>query len=269
MPAPTDALTRGSFVLAAYAALALGDATLSAKLVLQAGGDADLSRLRLIDRAVGLEMLSAVAFAANDLDSAESWLGRLAPLQEHRIVAAALDRANAEGSTIEAAEGELFRARARIAGDEQGCAARDLATAVSDATARGHAAFHRAAARELRHVGRRLPPVAASGWEGLSPREREVGCGTRSGVAATLAPALRLGSGDAGRPAPLPDLTDRQREVVALLIGGASNKKIAESLGMSAATAEKHVSAVLQRWNVTSRAAIVALASGLEHEGAA
>ncbi len=326
--APTDALTRGSFVLAAYGALALGDAALSAKLILQAGGDADLSLLRLIDRAVGLEMLGAVAFTSDDLDSAESWLGRLAPLREHRIVAPAFDRAKsrvlllagdvegavffaeraveratAEGRTIEAAEGEIVRARARIAADERGGAARDLASVVSDATARGHLAIHRAAARELRQVGRRLPPVVASGWEGLSPREREVavlvaeghsnaslahelflsehtvrihvsrvlqafGVATRSGVAAILAPVIRLrGAGNTGS-SDLAALTERQLQVVALLVEGAGNKKIAETLGISPATVEKHVSAVLQRWRVTSRTAIVALASGLEHDGA-
>ena len=327
LPPPTDAVTRGSFVLAAYGALALGDAALSAKLVLEAGGDADLSSLRLIDRAVGLEMLVAAAVEAGDLDSAESWLGRLAPVREHRIVAPTFDRATsrvrllagdlegavvfaeravnrakAEGRTIEATEGEMVRARARIAADDRGAAARDLATMVSDATSRGHLAIHRAAARELRHVGRRLPPVVASGWEGLSPREREVavlvaeghsnaslahelflsehtvrihvsrvlqafGVATRSGVAATLAPAIRMRTGRTTDPAPLPDLTDRQREVVALLVGGAGNKKIAESLGISSATVEKHVSAILQRWRVTSRTAIVALASGLDRDG--
>jgi len=325
-PVPTDAVTRGFFVLAAYGAIALGDVARSAELILQAGGDADLSGLRLIDRAIGLEMLVAAAVSSNDLDSAESWLSRLRPLREHRIVAptferassrvlllagdvegavtfaeSAVARATAEGRAIEAAEGEIVRARARIAADERGSAARDLAIVVSDATARGHLAIHRAAARELRQVGRRLPPVVASGWEGLSPREREVavlmaeghsnaylagelflsahtvrihvsrvlqafGVATRSGVAAALAPAIRLRHGSGETAAPLPQLTERQRQVVALLVQGAANKSIAESLGISAATVEKHVSAVLQRWRVTSRAAIVALAGGLDHD---
>lgn len=328
-PTLTDAVTRGFFVLAAYGAIALGDVVRSAELILRAVGDADLSKLRLIDRAIGLEMLVAAAVASDDLDSAESWLSRLTPQRDHRIVAPTFDRASsrvlllagdvegavsfaesavaratAEGRAIESAEGEIVRARARIAADERGGAARDLALLVSDATARGHLAIHRAAARELRHVGRRLPPVAASGWEGLSVREREVavliaqghsnsrlagelflsehtvrihvsrvlqafGVATRSGVAAALAPAIRLRPGTLESVAPLPELTVRQRQVVSLLVGGAANRQIAESLGISPATVEKHVSAVLQRWRVTSRAGIVALASGLEADGTA
>lgn len=328
LPPPADGVTRGNFVLAAYGAIALGDTALSARLILSSGGDADLSQLRLIDRAIGLEMLVAAAVADDDLDSAESWLARMAPVAEHRIVAPTFCRATsrvlllagdvagavaaaetaiayalADNRSIEVAEGEIVRARALIAADERGSAARDLAVVVSDARARGHLAVHRAAARELRQVGRRLPPVVASGWEGLSAREREVailvaeghsnsslaselyvsehtvrihvsrvlqafGVATRSGVAAALAPAIRLRAGHVDK-APLPTLTERQREVVALLAEGAANKSIAVTLGISAATVEKHVSAILQRWQVSSRAGIVALAGGLaDHEAA-
>jgi DNA-binding NarL/FixJ family response regulator len=319
-PPPQDAVTRGCYVLAAYGAVALGDVARSAELVLGAGGDADLSGLRLIDRAIGLELLIAASLASHDIDSAESWLSRLEPIATLRVAAPTYNRALsrvlllkgditgaseaaeraiaaalAEGRAIEAAEGEVVRARALIAADERGDAARGLAVAASDARSRGHLAMHRAAARELRQVGRRLPPEAASGWEGLSAREREVavlvaeghsnaslaselflsahtvrihvsrvlqafGVATRSGVAAALAPALQSRTGEQSPPTPLPGLTERQAQVVAMVVEGSSNKQIADALTISQATVEKHMSAIMRKWGVSSRTGVVARA---------
>jgi len=63
------------------------------------------------------------------------------------------------------------------------------------------------------------------------------------------------------------DLSAREREVLALLAGGKSNKDIANSLGITEATVKCHVSAILLRLNVSDRteAVVTALQRGLIH----
>ena len=54
-------------------------------------------------------------------------------------------------------------------------------------------------------------------------------------------------------------LTARQREIVALIAHGATDKEIAAALGIRTATAQKHVANVLRRLGVPNRAAAVGL----------
>lgn len=54
-------------------------------------------------------------------------------------------------------------------------------------------------------------------------------------------------------------LTARQREIVALIARGATDKEIAATLGIRTATAQKHVANVLRRLGVPNRAAAVGL----------
>ncbi len=54
------------------------------------------------------------------------------------------------------------------------------------------------------------------------------------------------------------DLTPRQREVVALIATGASDKEIGNALGIATGTAQKHVTRLLKRLDVPNRAAAVA-----------
>ena len=54
------------------------------------------------------------------------------------------------------------------------------------------------------------------------------------------------------------ELTPRQREVVALIATGASDKEIGNMLGITTATAQKHVTRLLKRLDVPNRAAAVA-----------
>jgi DNA-binding NarL/FixJ family response regulator len=69
------------------------------------------------------------------------------------------------------------------------------------------------------------------------------------------------------RPAPkvLGELTEREREVLALVAGGLSNDEIAEHLVISPATSRTHVSRIMTKVHARDRAQLVVLAyeSGL------
>jgi DNA-binding CsgD family transcriptional regulator len=60
--------------------------------------------------------------------------------------------------------------------------------------------------------------------------------------------------------APRARLAPRAREVLALLVDGASNKTIARRLGISPHTAKFHVAAVLRELGARNRAEAVAMA---------
>lgn len=55
-------------------------------------------------------------------------------------------------------------------------------------------------------------------------------------------------------------LTARQREVITLVAGGATDKDISEALHISLATAQKHIANVLKRLGASNRAAAVNVA---------
>lgn len=308
-----DYLSRGCRLLAAFGLVAVGDVGRAAALVLTAGGDERLSALTLIDRALGLELLVALAAAAGDLDAAEAWSAPAAELRDHPITGStiarldsrvallagrisdavaladvAVARAQAEGRAVEAAEGEIVASRARLAASEAGVAVTRLEVAVAAAESTGHRAVRVSAARELRPAGRRLRPLAGSGWDGLSDRERDVALlvaegATNARVARTLhlsehtvrahvsrvLAAFAAGSRTAiavaladrmPPPAPPVDLTGRQAAVVALVARGFTNAAIATELGISTKTVEKHLADIRMRTGVGSRAEIGRLA---------
>jgi len=60
------------------------------------------------------------------------------------------------------------------------------------------------------------------------------------------------------------DLTDREREVLALMIEGLNNREIGERLVISSSTVKNHVSSILSKLDTTSRTQAVALA--VEHK---
>jgi RNA polymerase sigma factor (sigma-70 family) len=58
----------------------------------------------------------------------------------------------------------------------------------------------------------------------------------------------------------LAELTDRERDVLEYLAKGYTNRQIAEQLGITANTVKKHVDHILQKLQVSTRAAAVAVA---------
>ena len=72
----------------------------------------------------------------------------------------------------------------------------------------------------------------------------------------TLSPEAARVLIDATRPAkqPLFDLTEREMEVLNLVVQGQSNQQIAEALFISLATVKAHISSILSKLQVSSRA---------------
>lgn len=79
---------------------------------------------------------------------------------------------------------------------------------------------------------------------------------------ATLSPETAQTLVEAANQPPLPglDLTAREREVLALLVGGLINAKIAEQLNVSPFTIKSHVSNILFKLGAASRTEAVILA---------
>ncbi len=69
-------------------------------------------------------------------------------------------------------------------------------------------------------------------------------------IQATRAPAKKIGF----------DLTNREREVLALMVQGLNNNDIADKLVVSRSTAKFHVSSILSKLGVDSRTKAVAIA---------
>ncbi|MCL8026898.1 response regulator transcription factor [Nocardioides bruguierae] len=122
--------------------------------------------------------------------------------------------------------------------------------------------------------------AGAAGFLGKSASAAEIAASIRavheggSALSTAAQSALVRHVGGRGENAPLPGavarLTEREREVLELVGRGADNQTVADVLGMSPATARTHVSRMLAKLQVGSRAALVIVAyeSGLVVPGA-
>lgn len=61
-------------------------------------------------------------------------------------------------------------------------------------------------------------------------------------------------------PAPLPDLTDREKEILRWVAAGFQNKDVAQKLGISLATVRNHIHNVLEKLGVHSKLEAISLA---------
>jgi NarL family two-component system response regulator LiaR len=79
---------------------------------------------------------------------------------------------------------------------------------------------------------------------------------------ATLSPDAAQALVQSSNQPPVPglDLTEREREVLALIVEGLNNTQIAEKLTVSPSTIKSHVSSVLSKLGVTTRTEAVTLA---------
>jgi DNA-binding NarL/FixJ family response regulator len=68
-------------------------------------------------------------------------------------------------------------------------------------------------------------------------------------------------------PAPLPDTTDREREVLRLIACGLANAEVAEALHISLSTTKTYIGRLLTKLGARDRAQLVILAyqAGLVH----
>ena len=108
--------------------------------------------------------------------------------------------------------------------------------------------------------------AGATGYLLKNVTVEELAAAVRSAYAGqlTLAPeavqALLQSPADTESTGPAYDLTDREMEVLILLVEGLNNREIAERLYVSRATAKAHVSHIFNKLGVSNRAEAISLA---------
>ncbi len=195
------------------------------------------------------------------------------------------------GGDLEVMRAQIMAASARAASGDRRRGIEDLEEAARRAESTGASAVKSWAERELASHGHRLRNVPGIGWDALTPtqkiiarlaaaglRNREIAEAlfvsdktVESHVAAVLA-ALgtrnRVGigrelQGDEVDPLFAALVTPRQRDVALLVAQGLANVAIAQSLGISEKTVEKHVGDLFDRLGIRSRSALAARVRGV------
>ena len=181
-------------------------------------------------QAAPLELLVRARAAAGRLDEARAALEPLRELARLAATAPLLAAADHAEGTLAAAQGDHERAR------------RALGDAV-DGFERSGAPYEAAQAR-----GELAASLAELGEH--EPAAREVAAARRT--------LNELGGGHDAEELPI---TPREREVLALLAEGLTNRKIAERLVVSEHTVHRHVTSILRKLDLPSRAAAAARAA--------
>jgi len=237
-----EAGTPAAALVHARLALDRGDVTTASALV-----DRDLRRLGStgrLTRASALELAVQARIADGEPDRAAEAAQELRALD--RSVGTAALRAAAD-----LAEGRLAAAR----GEHE--TARTLLEDAVDALDRAGAPYEASQARlEL------VPTLVACG--GSAAAEREAGLAAdrlrELGAARELLLAERLLASMRRASEPVPDVTPREQDVLRLLAEGLTNREIARRLVVSEHTVHRHVTNILRKLELPSRAAAAAYA---------
>ncbi|MDQ4131631.1 MAG: LuxR C-terminal-related transcriptional regulator, partial [Actinomycetota bacterium] len=204
------------------------------------------------------ELLTRTELALGNLPAAEGW------------AAQAETSARAGGLALQACLAGRARAAALIAHGNFDDAA-DVALAAASAGERVRSAVEAARARTLAgqalaHAGQRDRAVTELQRAETTLTE----CGAAGFAAQASAELRRLGRRPvASRPrvgvARPEALTEREREIAALVAGGRTNREIAAECYLSEKTVEAHLSRIFVKWGISSRAALAGLISR-QHE---
>jgi DNA-binding CsgD family transcriptional regulator len=227
--------------------------------------------------AVGLRIEADVAQRARDLRESREARDAIARARIHmqRLDAAAQDGGPVEAAwqTVGAADLARARGRSRAAAWRSAAAAWDaISRPYPAAVARWHEALAHVEDGD-RAVAAEVARAALDVADGLGPRwlaeeltllaehaRLDLGRAGAGAAAATATAAAAANGG--GRQDPF-GLTPRERQVLALLAQGATNRQIGAALFMAEKTASVHVSRILSKLDVRSRTQAAAVAHRL------
>jgi DNA-binding CsgD family transcriptional regulator/tetratricopeptide (TPR) repeat protein len=218
--------------------------------------------------AVGLRVEADVAQRSRDLHERDEGRDAIARARIHmqRLEAAAQDGGPVEAAWRTVGAADLARARGRSS-----AAAWRAAAAAWEAISRPYPAAVARWHETLAHVEADDRVLAAEVAQGALAVADRLGSRWLAAELTLLAERARLDLGGAGTPAPPRNgatedpfgLTPRERQVLALLAQGATNRQIGAALFMAEKTASVHVSRILSKLDVRSRTQAAAVAHRL------
>jgi DNA-binding NarL/FixJ family response regulator len=194
------------------------------------------------------ELLSRAELALGDVDAAERFAARAAEAADRSGLQVPLAQARRARAAVllergRAAEAAELALQAAAGAEAAGAAVESARTRILAGRALAGADRERAIV-ELRHAHAQLAGCGAVRYSDEAASElRKLG---RAVARSDAGPA---------RPDAVAGLTDREREVIELVAAGRTNREIAERLFLSVRTVDRHVSRILDKLGVGSRAA--------------